>query len=129
MIGEQQLSRGCEILLRVSRENVEIVRRAGEVISRRDIGALGILMAPECEIRPLRAAMESTVFRGPDAAVRWIASWDESWEDISFEAETFQDGDDWVLVLGRIRARGRSSGADLDVRGAAVWRLREGLIA
>lgn len=108
--------------------NVDIVRRAQEAIGRRDIEAPGVLMAPECEIRPLRAAVESTVFRGPNGAAKWIASWDESWEDLSAEAVTFRDGSDWVLVLGRIRARGRSSGVDLDVRAAAVWRLRDGLI-
>jgi ketosteroid isomerase-like protein len=112
----------------MSERNAEIVRRAQAAINRRDIEALGVLMAPECEIVPLRAALESTVFRGPDAAAKWFVAQDESWEDLSAEAEAFRHDGDWVLVLGRIRARGRSSGAALDVRAAAIWRLREGLI-
>ncbi len=112
----------------MSERNVEIVRRAQEAISRRDIEALGVLMAPDCEIRPLRAAVENAVFRGSNAVAQWFAAQDESWENLSAEFETIRHGGDWVLVLGRIRARGRASGADLDVRAAGVWRFRDGLI-
>jgi ketosteroid isomerase-like protein len=112
----------------MSQENLEVVRRAEEAIARRDIEALKLLMAPECEIRPLRAAVDSTVFRGPDAAAEWFVAQDEAWENLSAEVETFRHGSDWVLVFGSIQARGRSSGADLDVMSAGVWRLRDGLI-
>jgi ketosteroid isomerase-like protein len=112
----------------MSERNVEIARQAEAAIGRRDIEALRALMAPGCEIVPLRAAVESTVFRGPNAAAEWFAAWDESWEDLSFETEAIRHGGDWVLVQGRIRARGRSSGAELDVMAAAIWRLRDELI-
>jgi ketosteroid isomerase-like protein len=112
----------------MSQENVEVVKQAEEAIMRRDLDALGALLAPECEIVPLRAAVDSTVYRAPDAAAKWFAALDETWETVSAEPETFRDGTDWVLGFGRVRARGRSSGADLDVQAAGVWRFRDGLI-
>jgi ketosteroid isomerase-like protein len=65
---------------------------------------------------------------GPDAAAEWFAALDDSWESITAEAETHRHGDDWVLWLGHIRARGRGSGVILDQPAAAIWRLREGRI-
>ena len=70
----------------------------------------------------------STVFRGPDALSRFFAATDEAWESITAESESRREGPDWVLGFGRIRARGRESGAELDVPSAAVYRFRDGLI-
>jgi ketosteroid isomerase-like protein len=111
----------------VSQENVELVRRAEEAITRRDLDALRALLAPECEIVPLRTAVDNSVYRGPDAAAKWFAALNE-WETISFEHETFREGADWVLTLGRIQVRGRTSGANLDVEAAGVFYFRDGLI-
>jgi ketosteroid isomerase-like protein len=70
----------------------------------------------------------STVFRGPDALSRFFAATDEAWESITAESESRREGPDWVLGFARIRARGRESGAELDVPAAAVYRFRDGLI-
>jgi ketosteroid isomerase-like protein len=112
----------------MSQANVEIVRRAEAAISRRDVKSLDALLARDCEIVPMRAAVESIVFRGPRAALEWFAAQDESWESIGAEAQTYRHGDDWVLALGHIRAQGRSSGVVLDQPAAAIWRLCEGRI-
>jgi ketosteroid isomerase-like protein len=112
----------------MSQENLEIVKRAVAAVNRRDIEAVNLLMAPGCEIIPLRAAVDSTAYRGADAAARWFAALDESWESVTAQMATFREGPGWVLALGRVQARGRSSGATLDVNAAAVWRLRDGLI-
>jgi ketosteroid isomerase-like protein len=112
----------------MSHENVEIVRRAEAAINRRDLEELKLLMAPDCQVVPLSAAVDSTLYRGADVVATWFAALDESWESNTAEAETFRDGPDWVLTLGRIRARGRTSGASLDVSAAAIWRVRDGLI-
>jgi ketosteroid isomerase-like protein len=112
----------------VSQENVEVVRQAQAAANRRDAAALKALMAPACEIVPLRASIEDAVYRGHDGVDAWFAAHDEAWRDVSAVAESFRHDRDWVLVLGRLRAHGRSSGADLDVRAAAVWYLADGLI-
>jgi ketosteroid isomerase-like protein len=108
---------------------IEIVQRASEALRRRDLDDLGELLAPDCEIVPIRADVDQTVFRGPDALPKWFAATDEAWESTTAsEAETIREGPDWVLRFARLRARGRESGAELDVPAAAVYRFREGLI-
>jgi ketosteroid isomerase-like protein len=107
---------------------MEIVQRASEALRRRDLDALGELLAPDCEIVPIRADVDQTVFRGPDALSKFFAATDEAWESITAESESRREGPDWVLGFGRIRARGRESGAELDVPTAAVYRFRDGLI-
>ena len=113
----------------MSQETVDVMRAAMEAFNRRDGEGFGAVMTRDAEIVPVRAALEGTVYRGPDAAARYCAAVDESWEDLSWEIEEIRDGGDWVLALGQIRGRGRGSGAALDVRAAWVARFREGLVA
>ena len=112
----------------MSRANVESARAVVEAFNRRDVEALTALLAQDVEIVPIRAAVESTVYRGPDAAAQWYAAVDESWEDLKVEIEEVRDRGDRVLVLGRIRGRGRGSGAAIDVEAASVGYFRDGLI-
>jgi ketosteroid isomerase-like protein len=113
----------------VTPENkIEIAQRATEAIRRRDLDELGELLAPDCEIVPLRAAVERTVFRGPDALKRRFAAQDDVWEGLALETESWRQGSDWVLTFGRLRARGRQSGVPLDVQVAGIYRRRDGLI-
>jgi hypothetical protein len=49
-------------------------------------------------------------------------------EDVSFEPERFEELDDeTVLVMVRVKARGRQSGVPIDQYRANLWRLREGV--
>jgi uncharacterized protein len=112
----------------MSEENVECMRAVIEAFNRRDVEALKALLVTDAEIVPIRAAMEGTVYRGPDAAEQWFAAIDESWEELRVEIEEARDGGDLVLGLGRIRGRGRESGAPIDVEAASVAYFRGGLI-
>ena len=112
-------------------ENIGLLavgRRAIEAIAGRDLDALAKLLAPDCEIVPLRVAVDHTVFRGPHAVTEWWAAQDDVWEGMTWETESTREGADWVLSFGRLRARGRSSGVPLDVQAAGVIRFRDGLI-
>jgi ketosteroid isomerase-like protein len=113
----------------MSEENVEIVRTAIEAFNRRDAEAFAADLAQDAEIVPMRAALEGTVYRGPDAASQYCAAVDESWDNLRWEVEEVRDGGDWVLALGRIRGRGADSGAEIDTRAGWFVRFRDGLIA
>jgi ketosteroid isomerase-like protein len=99
-----------------------------EAFNRRDGEGFGAYLARDAEIVPVRAALEGTVYRGPDAAVQYCAAVEESWENLRWEVEEIREGDDWVLALGHIRGHGRASGAVLDVKAGWVARFREGQI-
>jgi len=107
---------------------VEIMRAAIAAFNRRDGEGFGALLARDAEIVPVRAALEGTVYRGPDAAAQYCAAVEASWDNLRWEVEEIKDGRDWVLALGRIRGRGRGSGALFDARGAWLARFRDGSV-
>jgi ketosteroid isomerase-like protein len=112
----------------MSEENVQVMREAMDAFNRRDGERFGALLASDAEIVPVRAALEGTTYRGPDAAAQYCAAVEESWENLRWELEEVRDGDDWVLGLGRIRGGGRGSGAAIDARAGWVARFRDGLV-
>jgi ketosteroid isomerase-like protein len=113
----------------MSQENVEAVRAAMEAFNRRDGKAFGALLTKDAEIMPVRAVLEGTAYRGPDAASQYCAAVDESWDSLRWEVEEIRASGSWVLALGRIRGRGRGTGAAIDVRAGWVARFRDGLVA
>src|SRR5947209_2627101 len=112
----------------MSRENVEIMRALMEAFNRRDGEGFGALLDNDAEIVPVRAALEGTVYRGPDAAAQYCAAVDESWDNLEWEVQQIRDGGDWVLALGRIRGGGRGSGVAIDARAGWVARFHDGLV-
>jgi ketosteroid isomerase-like protein len=113
----------------ISQDNIEIVRAVMDAFNRRDVEGLEALLAPDVEIVPLRAAVESnSAYRGPTAAADWYAAVEEAWVNLMGEFEGAREVGDRVLVFGRIRGRGRGSGAALDVEAAGVAHFRAGLI-
>jgi ketosteroid isomerase-like protein len=108
--------------------NVEIMRTALEAFNSRDGARFDALLDGRAEIVPVRAAVDGTTFRGPDAASQYCTAVEESWQALRWEVEEIRDLGGQVIALGRIQGRGRDSGAGLDVRGAWVADLRDGLI-
>jgi ketosteroid isomerase-like protein len=109
----------------MSQENVERASRAIAAFNDRDRDALRALFAPAAEITPVRAAVDGTVFRGPEAASDYCAAIEHSWEGLRWALEDVRHGDDWVLALGRIHGRGRDSGASIDAKGGWLMRFEE----
>ena len=110
----------------MSQGRVEAMRAAMAAFNRRDGEAFGAVFAEDAEIVPVRAAVDGTVYRGPDAGAQYCAAVEEIWEDLRWEIEELREGGDWVLALGRIRGQGRHSGVDVDARAGWVARFRKG---
>ena len=109
-------------------ENVEVALRGIEVFNRHDAEALQAMCAPDVAWVPLRAALEGTSYRGPDAVSRMFADFDESWESLRFDPDEIREARDCVLVTGRLRATGRATGVNLDTPMSVVMRFREGRV-
>jgi ketosteroid isomerase-like protein len=112
----------------MSQKNVEAMRLAMEAFNRRDADSFGTFFADDAEIVPVRAALEGTVYRGPDAAAQYCSAVDESWNNLAWEVEDLRDGGTWVLALGRIRGEGRGSGVTIDARAGWIARFSDGLV-
>jgi len=108
--------------------NADIMRAALEAFNSREGASFDALLAEDAEIVPVRAALEGITFRGPGAASQYCAAVEDSWEELRWQVEEIRDLGAQVIALGRIQGRGRDSGAGLDVRGAWVADLRDGLI-
>jgi ketosteroid isomerase-like protein len=106
----------------MSQETVEIVLAAVDAFNRRDGMSFDALLAADAEIVPVRAALDGTIYRGQDAGTQYCAAVEASWADLRWEVDEIKDGEDWVLALGRIRGRGRESGATIDA--LAAWLAR-----
>jgi ketosteroid isomerase-like protein len=112
----------------MSEENVDRLRAAIEAFNERDGTKFDGLLAPNAEIVPVRAAVEGTTYRGPDAASQYVAAVEESWESLRWQVDEVREVGAVVLALGHIRGKGRGTGANIDARGGWVGEFHEGLI-
>lgn len=65
---------------------------------------------------------------GREGMSRYFAESEETWETFNASAEEFRDLGDRVLVLGRMRGRGRASGVEVDTEYAMVVEFRVGRV-
>jgi ketosteroid isomerase-like protein len=100
----------------VSEENVELARRMIEWFNAGDAEAAQAHATDDVEIVPLRAVMEDTTYRGPEAFAAFMSDNDESWAEIRFEAEAFRDAGERVVAIGQLAARARLTEADVKTR-------------
>ena len=107
---------------------MQIARLMGEYFNSGDREAFGGLFAPDAEIIPLRAALEGTVYRGPSSAADFWADTDESWETIGFDPDEIRDLGDRVLLIGRLRAKGRQTGVEVDSRMGLIATFANGKV-
>ena len=72
------------------------------------------MLADDAEIVPLRAALEGTVYRGPDAVDQFWTAIEESWATVQMDVDELSEHGDRVLAVGRLRGRARETGIELD---------------
>ena len=103
-----------------------------EAFDRGDRATFARLLAPDVEWHSLAGPLVGVgTIRGREAMLKFL------WEDIpegieSFRAspEEFTDlGNDRVLVAGLFQGRGRSSDAEVNMRVASIYEIRDGLVA
>jgi ketosteroid isomerase-like protein len=113
----------------MSRENVELARRMIEWFNARDTAAAQAHSTDDVEIVPLRAAMEGTAYRGPEAFAAFGADSEEAWEEIRFDPEELRDGGERVVAIGQLSACARRTGAEVSARVAMLFEFRGGQLS
>jgi hypothetical protein len=56
-----------------------------------------------------------------------LQTWLSPWEHWQVEVEDYIEQDETIIVLTRYQGRGKGSGVDVDVAGAHVWQMRDGV--
>jgi ketosteroid isomerase-like protein len=105
----------------VSDANVALVRQLYEAWLRGASAREWI--DPDLEyVNPPNAVEPGTV-RGRETLGRWR----EAYEEFRIEPERIESaGDEEVVVLARVRTRGRGSGAVTETRQGYIWTVRDG---
>jgi ketosteroid isomerase-like protein len=110
-------------------KRVELARRLIELFNRGDREGLKEITIDDAEIVPMRAALEGTVYRGPNALDDFWAAIDESWETVQMVIDEISEHGNRVLAVGRLRGRARRTGMELDSPMAWVATFDEGKVA
>jgi len=85
---------------------------------------------PDIEVHAAVAgAFRREPFRGYDGAREWLGGLDEAFEDWHIEiVEIHQAADGPVVMIGRIHAKGRGSGVELELDAGWVVEFRDGKV-
>jgi uncharacterized protein len=113
----------------MSKENLEIVRRAYEAWNSGDGDAAIALLDPEVKWTLPPHFPDADTWHGRDRVVEGLREMMGSWESLHLDVrELIDEGD---RVVARVRFEGRSARTGLDLAGMGVdtqiWTLRDGL--
>jgi ketosteroid isomerase-like protein len=101
----------------MSQKNVEAVKRATEASNRRDLEAVLEELDPVIEwydAAPMMLGGKATVYRGHEGARDLNRDLTEVLDEIHIELSEIRDLGDRVVATGRLRTRGKGSGAETE---------------
>jgi ketosteroid isomerase-like protein len=109
-------------------ENTDIVRRLFEAFSRRDLGAVTGLCAPDVEFVPMTLTLlaRDEPYRGPEGMREYFEDVARMWQELRVEPDTYYEIGDRVVALGRVYAWG--VGRVIDAPVGWVWRVGGGRV-
>jgi ketosteroid isomerase-like protein len=107
-------------------ENVEIVRRFYDAWARNKVPGPTELLDPSVEYVNPPGAIEPGIRRGIAAFNDALESVLDGWELWHMEPEQLTQVGDQVVVVVRYRARGRTSGVEVEGRESALFTLNDG---
>jgi uncharacterized protein len=101
----------------ISQENVEAFKRVVEAANRRDVEAALAELDPEVEWHPVIQVLlggEATVYRGHQGVRDVLREADEAWAETHYDFSEIRDLGDRIVAIGRFRARGKESAAEVE---------------
>ena len=107
----------------------EIVRRAYQAFSKRDLDALMKIADPQIEIHTVTGmiAGREEPYRGHQGLMEYLRDVSETWDEIELLPSDFHElSDSRLVVFGRVRARREL--AVIDAPNAWLWEVAEGRI-
>jgi ketosteroid isomerase-like protein len=110
--------------------NAEIVRELSDCWRRRDFDAAMRLIDPDAEFDWTSSrAPYAGLYRGHAQVTEIWQALTDAWEEFYPEVEEAIEVDhETVVIVTRVRARGKGSGVPVRAKGASMWVLRDGLV-
>ena len=113
----------------MSEENVERLKAGLAALNRQDREAYLASLDPDAEWHVTGQVVgQQGVYRGREAIWEYLTSFTDQFDEVRFEMEDVVDGGERIVVVGRLRGRGKASGAVVDLRLATVFTIRNGLM-
>jgi ketosteroid isomerase-like protein len=113
----------------MSRENVEVVRRANALGNAGEYESFFEVFDRDIEFRDLQHAPDlPELIRGLDALREMAANWTEVYDEFRAEIREYIDAHPWVICDARWYGRGKGSDVEIDLRVADVYEVRDGKI-
>jgi uncharacterized protein len=113
----------------MSQENVEIVRKLFAAWNKGDRAEALELVDPDIVIDATRRVFNPTTYEGMEGVQRMLSDLDDVWDRFRVDPSMeFIDAGERVVVVGRMRAKGKGSGVEVDRSIAAIWTIRGGRV-
>jgi ketosteroid isomerase-like protein len=114
----------------MSEHNVEVVRRTLEIFAREGTNpSYEGLVANDVELRPAFEVAGDASYIGPEGVARFMRQWTEDFDDWALRVDDLRDAGEAVVARVRQSARGKGSGAPVELLFGIVFRVRDGQIA
>jgi ketosteroid isomerase-like protein len=114
----------------MSQENVERFKRATAAANRRDVEGFLEYVDPDVEWpRPailVALGGDAKVYRGHEGIREVLRDVYDAFAEIDVEYSQIRDLDDRIVAIGRFRARGKESGAQIESAWGAVAEIKNG---
>jgi uncharacterized protein len=110
----------------VSSENVELLRSGYDAFNRGDLDAVFKLLDPEIEWVTADRVPFAGTYRGYDDVRALLRDQQEVFGEITMEPYEFFEAGDSVVAFVRQRARGQTSGAEIEIVVGHLWTVRDG---
>ena len=112
----------------MSKENVQAVRDWVAAINEGDSGRLVELSHPQVDYMPYLAALSGAAgaYRGHQGLRQYVRDLAEAWGSYEVEIYSLEDLGDDVVMEGRLRGKGRTSGINVDAEMAWLHTFRPG---
>jgi ketosteroid isomerase-like protein len=104
----------------------QAARQVFEAWNEGDLERVIDFLDPEFEFIPLRSQLDMSPYRGHEGMRQFAADTAEEWEYLRIVPDEIRDLGEHVLVLAHYRARGRASGAEVDLPVGYVATFRDG---
>jgi ketosteroid isomerase-like protein len=111
----------------VASDQLRVVQEGLAAFNRREFDEAMGMFSPELEWDTTRLLPDGRVYSGREAVRAYWADVVERWDELRIEAERWLEGDDRVLMLGRLVGRGAGGGVPVEGPWHQLWWFRGGV--